>query len=298
MPLLLSAPRRPRTGVAAPSASSDAGESIVGTPLAESRVSEETTPAALRAAIREGAFRGHTAGLAPAYAQANLVALPRALAYDFLLFCQRNPKPCPLLDVTDVGSPEPRLVAPGADLRSDVPRYRVYHHGELVEERDDVRDLWRDDLVSFLLGCSFTFEGPLVEAGVVVRHLSCGRNVPMYRTDWPCVPAGRFHGPLVVTLRPMPAAQVVRAVQVTSRFPSVHGAPVHVGDPAALGIADLARPEWGDPPLLEPGDVPVFWACGVTPQAVVMNVAPELVITHAPGHMFVTDVPVASLAVI
>jgi len=270
----------------------------MGILLTEPRVSEDATPAAIRAAIRDGACRGHTAGLAPAYAQANLVALPRELAYDFLLFCQRNPKPCPLLDVTDVGSPVPGLVAPGADLRVDLPRYRVYRQGQLVAEREDVRDLWRDDLVAFLLGCSFTFEGPLVEAGVPVRHLSCGRNVPMYRTDRPCIPAGRFHGPLVVTLRPMPADQVVRAVQVTSRFPAVHGAPIHVGDPAALGIADLARPEWGDPPLLEPGDVPVFWACGVTPQAATTAAKPDLMITHAPGHMFVTDVPVASLAVV
>ncbi len=270
----------------------------MSTPLLEPRVSEDASPAAIRAAARRGAFAGHTAGLAPAYAQANLVVLPRALAYDFLLFCQRNPKPCPLLDVTDAGSPEPRLVAPGADLRVDVPRYRVYREGELVEERDDVRDLWRDDLVAFLLGCSFTFEGPLVAAGVPVRHLCCGRNVPMYRTNRPCTSAGRFHGPLVVTLRPVPAEQVVRAVQVTSRFPAVHGAPVHVGDPAALGITDLARPEWGDPPAIEPGDVLVFWACGVTPQAVAMAAKPDMMITHAPGHMFVTDVPVASLAVI
>ena len=270
----------------------------MGNLLAHPRPRADATPAAVRDAIRAGAFRGHTAGLAPAYAQANLVVLPRELAYDFLLFCQRNPKPCPLLEVTDVGSPEPRLTAAGADLRVDVPRYRVYRAGAFVEEREEVRDLWRNDLVAFLLGCSFTFEGPLVEAGVPVRHLACGRNVPMYRTDRPCLPAGRFHGPLVVTLRPIPAAQVVRAVQVTSRFPAVHGAPVHVGDPAALGIADLARPEWGDPPLIEPGDVPVFWACGVTPQAVAMAAKPDLMITHAPGHMFVTDVPVASLAVI
>ncbi len=256
-----------------------------------------TDPAAIRAAAREGRLRRHTAGLAPAYVQANLVVLPRDLAYDFLLFCQRNPKPCPLLEVTDTGSPEPRQTAPGADLRTDLPRYRVYRHGALVEERDDVRDLWRDDLVAFLLGCSFTFDGPLLEAGVPVRHVACDRNVPMYRTTRPCVPAGVFAGPLVVSLRPLPPDQVARAVQVTARFPAVHGAPVHIGEPAALGIADLARPDWGDPPALDPGDVPVFWACGVTPQAAAMTARPELMITHAPGHMFVTDLPVASLAV-
>ena len=264
---------------------------------AASRTVDEATPAAIRAAARTGALAGPTAGLAPAYAQANLVALPRELAYEFLLFCHRNSQPCPLLDVTDVGSPIPRFAAPEADLRTDLPRYRVYRDGELAEERPDVVGRWRDDLVAFLLGCSFTFEGPLIEAGVAVRHLSCGRNVPMYRTNRPCVPAGRFDGPLVVSLRPMPPEDVVRAVQVTSRFPAVHGAPVHVDDPAALGIVDLARPDWGDPPLLQPGDVPVFWACGVTPQAVAMASRPELMITHAPGHMFVTDVPVASLAV-
>lgn len=257
---------------------------------------DQVQPQAARAAIRAGEWRGHTAGLATGYAQANLVVLPRELAYDFLLFCQRNPKPCPLLDVTDTGSPVPRLVAPDADLRTDLPRYRVYRHGELAEERDEIGDLWRDDLVGFLLGCSFTFDGPLLEAGVPVRHLACGRNVPMYRTNRPCVPAGAFGGPLVVSLRAMPAADVARAVQVTSRFPAVHGAPVQIGDPAGLGIRDLSQPDWGDPPLLEPGDVPVFWACGVTPQAVAMEARPPLMITHAPGHMFVTDLPITGLA--
>ena len=260
-------------------------------------VIDGTTPAAIRAASRGGTLHSHTAGLAPAYAQANLVVLPRDLAYDFLLFCQRNPKPCPLLDVTDVGSPEPALVAPGADLRLDLPRYRVYRSGELVEERTDVVDLWRDDLVAFLLGCSFTFDGPLAEAGVPVRHVAAGRNVPMYRTSRSCVPAGGFGGPLVVTLRPMPPENVAKAVQITARFPAVHGAPIHVGDPGMLGIANVNCPDWGDPPLVEPGDVPVFWGCGVTPQAVAMATKPDLMITHAPGHMFVTDVPVASLAV-
>lgn len=255
-----------------------------------------TTPAIVRAASRAGQIRNHTAGLASGYAQANLVILSRELAYDFLLFCHRNPKPCPLLDVTDVGSPEPGFVAPGADLRTDLPRYRVYRHGTLVDERDDIIDLWRDDFVAFLLGCSFTFEAAMVEAGIPVRHLSCGRNVAMYRTNQPCVPAGRFSGPLVVSMRGVPPEQVARAVQVTSRFPSVHGAPVHIGDPAGLGIADLGKPDWGDPPILEPGDVPVFWACGVTPQAVAMAAKPDLMITHAPGHMFVTDLPIATLA--
>jgi len=256
-----------------------------------------TDPRAVRSAVRAGDFRGHTAALMPAFAQANLTVLPRDLADDFLAFCTRNPKPCPVLDVTAPGSPEPVKIAPGADVRTDIPRYRVYRDGELVEERDDLLDLWRDDLVAFLIGCSFTFEGELIAAGVPVRHIEAGRNVPMYRTDRPCAPAGQFHGPLVVTLRPIPPEHVDAAIAVTERYPAVHGGPIHVGDPADLGITDLARPEWGDPPVMRPGDVPVFWACGVTPQAVAIAAKPPLMLTHAPGHMLVTDVPVASLAV-
>lgn len=254
------------------------------------------SPAEVRRAIRHGDAVGPTAGYATAYAQANLVALPHELADDFLHFCERNPQPCPLLDVTEVGSAEPVKVAPGADLRTDIPRYRVYRAGELVAEPTDVIDEWRSDLVGFLLGCSFTFEGPLLDAGVPVRHLSAGRNVPMYRTNRLCVAAGPFSGPLVVSMRAIPEAQVALAAAITGRFPAVHGAPVHSGDAAALGISDLDHPEWGDPPLIEAGDVPVFWACGVTPQAVAMASRPELMITHAPGHMFVTDLSVASLA--
>lgn len=264
--------------------------------VAAQRITPAAEPAAVRAAARAGDLRGHTGGLAPAFAQANLVVLPHALAYDFLLFCHRNPKSCPLLDVTETGSPAPRLVAPSADLRTDLPSYRVYRNGELREERDQIVELWQDDFVAFLLGCSYTFEGPLVEAGVPVRHLGCGKNVPMYQTNRPCVPAGRFAGPLVVTMRAMPPEQVIRAVQVTSRFPAVHGAPIHIGDPGSLGILDLSTPDWGDPPVIEPGDVPVFWACGVTPQAVAMATRPPIMVTHAPGHMFVTDITVASLA--
>jgi uncharacterized protein YcsI (UPF0317 family) len=247
------------------------------------------TGADVRRLARLGELTGPTPGLALGYVQANLVVVPRDLAFDFLLFCQRNPKPCPLLDVTEPGSPEPRLVAPGADLRDDLPRYRVYRHGELVEEPARVRDWWRDDLVGFLLGCSFTFESALLQAGVPVRHVEAGCNVPMYRTDRPCRPAGVFRGPLVVSMRPLTPDQAVRAVQVCGRFPRAHGAPVHFGDPAALGIRDLARPDFGDPVEVRPGEVPVFWACGVTPQAVAMEVRPPLLITHKPGHMFVTD---------
>ena len=247
------------------------------------------TGADVRRLARLGELTGPTPGLALGHVQANLVVVPRDLAFDFLLFCQRNPKPCPLLDVTEPGSAEPRLVAPGADLRDDLPRYRVYRHGELVDEPTSLRAWWRDDLVGFLLGCSFTFESALLQAGVPVRHVEAGCNVPMYRTDRPCRPAGAFRGPLVVSMRPLTPVQAVRAVQVCSRFPRAHGAPVHFGDPAALGIRDLARPDFGDPVEVRPGEVPVFWACGVTPQAVAMEVRPPLLITHKPGHMFVTD---------
>ncbi|MBA2521617.1 MAG: putative hydro-lyase [Chloroflexia bacterium] len=263
--------------------------------VATAPLKAEMSPQAVRLAIRAGEIDEPTSGYATAHVQANLVALPRAGADDFLLFCQRNPKPCPLLDVIAPGSYEPVKVAPGADLRTDIPRYRVYRDGAVVAEPADVTDAWRDDLVSFLLGCSYTFEGPLLAAGVPVRHLTGGRNVPMYRTNQQCTPAGAFHGPLVVSFRSIPAARVETAIAVTGRLPAVHGAPVHVGDPAAIGITDLGQPEWGDPPLIEPGDVPVFWACGVTPQAVAMASKPDFMITHAPGHMLVTDLTVASL---
>ena len=229
---------------------------------------------------------GPTAGLAPGYTQANLIAVPRDWAYDMLLFSQRNPKPCPVLDVTDPGSPR-TVLAPDADLRTNIPRYRVWHDGTLTAEPTDATPHWRDDLVAFLIGCSFTFESALFAAGVPLRH---GRNVPMYVTNRQCRPAGRLHGPMVVSLRMIPAALVDTAVRVTALMPAVHGAPVHVGDPSALGITDLTTPDFGDPPVSEAGDVPMFWACGVTPQAVLMTSRPPFAITHAPGHMFVTDV--------
>jgi len=255
-------------------------------------------PKEVRERIRRGEWVRPTAGCAAGYVQANLVVLPRELAYDFLLFTHRNPRPCPLLEVTDPGSPEPVRVAPGADLRTDLPKYRVYRHGVLTEEVTDLLPLWRDDLVAFLLGCSFTFEAALLKAEVPVRHLEEGCNVPMYITNRPCAPAGLFEGPLVVSMRPIPPEKVARAAAVTARFPAVHGAPVHVGMPEALGIWDLGRPDFGDPVTIRPGEVPVFWACGVTPQAVAMRVKPPLMITHAPGHMFVTDLRDEALAVL
>lgn len=246
-------------------------------------------PADARAAFRDGLVTP-TAGWCDGVTQTNLIAVPADWAYDVLLFAQRNPKPCPVLDVSDAGSPRSAL-APEADLRTDLPRYRVWRDGVLVEEPTDVVEHWRDDLVSFHIGCSFTFEAALSDAGVPLRHVEQGVNVPMYLTRRDCRPAGRLHGPLVVSMRPVPAALVPLAVEVTARMPRVHGAPVHVGDPAGLLTADLDRPDFGDAVRFEDGDVPVFWACGVTPQAAVMASAVPFAITHAPGHMFVTDLP-------
>jgi len=243
----------------------------------------------VRRAARSGELNEPTPSLAPGYVHANLVVVPRELAFDFLLFCQRNPKPCPLLDVTEPGVAEPRLVAPGSDLRTDLPCYRVYQQGELVSEPTDLLSWWRDDLVAFLIGCSFTFEHALIQAGVPVRHVELGCNVPMYRTNIACKPAGMFRGPMVVSMRPLTPAQQIKAVQICARYPRAHGAPIHFGDPAAIGIRDLSRPDFGDPVPIHPGEVPVFWACGVTPQAVAMEVRPDLFMTHKPGHMFVTD---------
>ena len=255
-----------------------------------------TTGAAVRQACRTGAWRTQTSGLAAGFAQANRVILPAADAADFRLFCERNPKPCPLLDVTAPGDPTPKIAAPDADLRTDLPGYRVWRRGELVAEVPEIRDLWSDDLVAFLIGCSFTFEAALLSDGVPVRHVELGRNVPMYRTNIPCTPAGRFHGPLVVSMRPMKPAEAIRAVEVTSRFPAVHGSPVHWGDPLAIGITALDRPDFGEAVPIYPGEQPVFWACGVTPQAAVMAAKPEFCITHQPGMMLVTDLRDADLA--
>lgn len=249
-----------------------------------------------RLAIRSGRWSGHTSGAAPHFVQGNVVILPADLANDFLRFCQRNPKPCPLLAVSEPGAPGlPRLGA-DLDIRSDVPCYRVWRKGELVEEITDIRALWRDDLVTFVIGCSFSFEQPLIDAGIPLRHIEQSRNVAMYRTNIQTVPAGPFHGPMVVSMRPMSAANAIRAVQVTARVPAVHGAPVHLGDPALIGITDLARPDFGDAVDVLPGEIPVYWACGVTPQAVVMEAKPDFCITHAPGTMLVTDLLDSELA--
>ena len=243
----------------------------------------------VRQACRAGSWTSPTAGLAAGYAQANLVMLPRDWAFDFLLFCQRNPRPCPLIDVTEAGSWQPR-VALDADLRTDLPKYRVWRDGQLVDEPSSIADVWRDDLVSFLIGCSFTFEAALLKAGVPVRHIELNRNVPMFRTNIPCTPAGRFSGPLVVSMRPLKPADALRSIEISARFTESHGAPVHIGFPEQIGIADVNRPDYGDAVPVEPGELPVFWACGVTPQAALLEARPPFAITHAPGCMFLTDV--------
>ena len=248
-----------------------------------------TQPSDIRRLIRAGEYDGVTAGLANGHVQANLAVLPRDLAFDFLLFCQRNPQPCPILEVIEAGSVEPSFVAPGADISTDVPAYRIYENGEMTGEYQSVADFWRDDLVSFLLGCSFSFEAAMSDSGIPLRHQEAGSNVPMYITNMPTRPAGMFNGPMVVSMRPIPREQIVRAVQVTSRFPDTHGAPVHIGDPSAIGIRDIDNPEFGEAVEIRSGETPVFWACGVTPQAVALNCKPPLMITHAPGKMFITD---------
>lgn len=247
------------------------------------------TGQAVRLACRTGAWTTPTTGLAPGYEQANLVILPREHAFDFLLFCRRNPRPCPLLDVTDPGDPEPRDAAPGADLRTDLPKYRVWSKGEVAAEPMEITNLWRDDWVSFLIGCSFTFEHAMLAGGLPVRHIEQGRNVPMYDTNIACRPAGRFAGPLVVSMRPMTPEQAIRAEEICERFPNSHGGPVHVGDPERIGIRDISRPEYGDPVDIRRGEVPVFWACGVTPQAALRRAGLTVAVTHAPGHMFLSD---------
>jgi uncharacterized protein YcsI (UPF0317 family) len=254
-----------------------------------STLPQSQSPSELRAQIRRGAWLKQTSGLAPAHVQGNVAILPADLASDFHRFCFNNPKPCPLLAVSETGNPRlPRLGA-DLDIRTDVPRYRVFREGVIVDEPYDIRSHWRDDLVTFVIGCSFSFEQALLENGIGIRHIEQDRNVPMYRTSIQTVPAGVFHGPMVVSMRPMKAADAIRAIQITSRFPAVHGAPVHIGDPELIGIRDLAKPDYGDAVDIRPGELPVFWACGVTPQSVVAHAKPSFCITHYPGHMLITD---------
>jgi len=244
---------------------------------------------AARRAVRAGLHRRPTAGLAPGFVQGNLAMLPQALAADFLRFCQRNPKPCPLIGTSAPGDPRVPELGEDLDIRTDLPRYRVWRKGELVAEPEDVREFWRDDLVSFVIGCSFSFEEALMAEGIELRHVAQRRNVPMYRTSIATKEAGPFHGPMVVSMRPLKPADAIRAVQITTRFPAVHGAPVHIGKPELIGIKDVMKPDYGDAVEVREDELPVFWACGVTPQSVIATVKPEFCITHYPGSMLVTD---------
>jgi uncharacterized protein YcsI (UPF0317 family) len=255
------------------------------------------SPKELRQLIRNREWTTPTSGAAKGYLQANLVMLPREHAFNFLLFCVRNPKPCPILDVLEPGQSEP-AIAPGADLRTDLPRYCIFENGQLKQEVEDVTTVFDDDTVSFLLGCSFSFENAMLAAGLPIRNLEENKNVSMYITRIPCKPAGPFSSSLVVTMRPMTPSQAVRAVQVTTRFHLTHGAPIHLGSPEKIGIKNLARPEYGDPVTIQPGEIPVFWACGVTSQLAATSTPLSLVITHAPGHMFVSDLKDEDLTIL
>lgn len=244
---------------------------------------------AARLACREGRVRGTTAGLAPGFVQGNLAILPESLAGDFLRFCQANPRPCPLIGVSDVGDPHLPILGQDLDIRTDVPGYRVWQNGELIEETADITRWWRDDLVAFVIGCSYSFEEALLQEGMKLRHIEQNLRVPMFRTQIACTPAGAFAGPMVVSMRPLKPADAIRAIQITSRFPTVHGAPVHIGLPEMIGIADINKPDYGDAVEVRGDELPVFWACGVTPQAVIAAARPHFAITHAPGCMLVTD---------
>lgn len=247
------------------------------------------SPVEIRELIRKQEITGPTAGMSKGFAQANLVILKKEHAFDFLLFCQRNPKPCPLLDVTEPGSFHPSKIAKDADIRKDIPKYRIYKDGVYTEEVTDITEYWEDDMVGFLLGCSFTFETPMLENGIPIRHIEENCNVPMYKTNIQCDKAGMFEGPTVVSMRPMTPEDAIRAIQITTNLPGVHGAPIHIGDPSQIGIQDISKPDFGDAVTIKEGEVPVFWACGVTPQAVAMESKPSIMITHAPGHMFISD---------
>ncbi len=267
------------------------------TPGVDDAGSVRSSSHAARLAARAG-DTSPTSGLAPGHVQGNLVILPERDAAAFLRFCQLNPKPCPIIGMSDVGNPMIPSLGTDLDIRTDVPLYRVWREGEMIDEPADVIKYWRDDLVAFVIGCSFSFEEALMADGLPIRHIEQNVRVPMYRTNVACRPAGPFAGPMVVSMRPFKPAQAIRAVQITTRFPSVHGAPVHIGHPQMIGIADLGKPDYGDPVPVADDELPVFWACGVTPQAVIAAARPAFAITHAPGLMLVTDLKNTQLAVL
>ncbi|MQG18774.1 MAG: putative hydro-lyase [SAR202 cluster bacterium] len=256
------------------------------------------SPKELRKLIRNSKIQTQTGGLAPKFVQTNLVILPKENAFDFLLFCNRNPKPCPIIEVLEEGKFEAITSAPESDIRFDVPKYRIYEKGKLVNEPTSIEKYWKKDFVSFLLGCSFTFEAALIDAEINVRHLQENKTVPMFITSIKTIESGIFSGPLVVTMRPIKKSQIVKTIQITSRFPNVHGSPIHIGNPDEIGIKDILKPDFGDPVTINTNEVPVFWACGITPQLAALNSKPPLMITHSPGHMFITDIKNETISVL
>ena len=262
-------------------------EALLGVP----EEMRNASPRDIRRMIREDRFVGNTSGFSLGYLQGNLAILPAEYAMDFLRYCQRNPKPCPLVGVSDTGDPTLPSLGSDIDIRTDIPSYNVYRDGELCEQVSNIKDLWRDDFVTFIIGCSYTFEHALMAEGVSLRHIDEDKTVSMYHTNIETVPAGPFRGGTVVSMRPLSVEKAIRAIEITSRFPQAHGTPVHFGDGKEIGIADLSKPDWGDPTEIRDGEIPVFWACGVTPQAAVRNAKPSICITHAPGSMLITDIP-------
>jgi len=246
-------------------------------------------PKDIRALMRRQDFKDHTMGVAEGYVQANLAILPKKYAFDFMVFCQRNPKPCPILEVTEPGVSKLRYLSQEADLRSDLSQYRVFKNGECVDEPYDISHYWKDDFVAFLLGCSASFDHILVASNINVRHMQEGKIPSVYITNIQCNPAGPFKGSLVVTMRPIKKNELIRVIQITSRYPLSHGSPVHVGNPKEIGIEDIRKVDWGDQSEIEEDEVPVFWACGVTPQVICLNAKPEIMITHYPAKMFIAD---------
>ena len=254
----------------------------------------DLSPAQVRARIRAGEIDFPTAGMCRGYAQANLVILPPECAPDFREYARLNPAPCPILEIIE-GTPATHAMGEGGDITTDIPRYRIYRDGVFTEELTDVSAYWKEGYVGFLIGCSFSFEEALLSAGIEVRHITQGRNVPMYKTNIETARAGAFFGPMVCSMRPMTPEHAEIARAITEKMPNVHGAPIHMGDPAKIGVRDVTRPDYGESVDIRPGEIPVFWPCGVTPQAAVENAKPSIVITHAPGHMFITDVKNAEL---
>ena len=257
---------------------------------------KKTTGAEIRALCRSSDFNNQTSGLASGFVQCNVVILPADSATHFETFCKLNPRPCPLLaSSAQPGAYQLPTLGNDIDIRTDLPQYRVWQNGQVVEQRNDITQLWQDDWVAFALGCSFSFEEALINAGIEIRNITEEVNVPMYRTHIDCSPAGPFEGKMVVSMRPMPAAEAIEAIQICSRYPSVHGAPIHLGNPGLIGIDDLGRPDFGDPVSLREDDIPLFWACGVTPQVALEAARLPLAITHEPGHMLVTDLKNSAL---